>query len=94
MLSMIAAGAAGIFGHQKTKDFVRRRLRFTKAVEKPGIGLFTGAATFIVTGAAVTALPFVGIGAGLAVGIGAGLGVGTGVARGAAQARDGWHPDD
>ena len=94
MLEIIAAGVAGAVGHQKTKDFVRRRLRFTGVVEKPGIGLFAGAATFIVAGVAITALPFVGAGAGIVAGAGLGLGVGTGVARGAAQARSGWHPDD
>ena len=94
MLEIIAAGVAGAVGHQRTKDFVRRRLRFTSFVEKPGIGLFSGAATAVVAGVAITALPFVGAGAGIVTGIGLGLGVGTGISRGASQARAGWHPDD
>ncbi|MEJ2539136.1 MAG: hypothetical protein P8188_03985 [Gemmatimonadota bacterium] len=94
MLEIIAAGALGAAGHLKSKDFVRRRLRYTNWVERPGIGLFTGAATAIVAGVAVAALPFSGAGAGAAVGIGMGLGVGTGVSRGARDAREGWHPDD
>lgn len=94
MLEIIAAGALGAVSHAKSKDFVRRRLRFTDLVERPGLGLFTGAVTMVVTGVAVAALPFVGAGAGLVVGIGAGLGVGTGVGKGVRQARGGWHPDD
>lgn len=94
MLEIIAAGALGAAGHLKSKDFVRRRLKYTNWVEKPGIGLFTGAATAVVAGVAVAALPFIGAGAGMAVGIGMGVGVGTGISRGAQQARDGWHPDD
>jgi hypothetical protein len=94
MLEIIAAGALGAVSHLKSKDFVRRRLRYTNVVERPGVGLFTGAATAIVTGVAVAALPFVGAGAGIAVGVGMGLGVGTGISKGARDAREGWHPDD
>lgn len=94
MLEIIAAGALGAVSHVKSKDFVRRRLRYTDLVERPGLGLFTGAATMVVTGVAVAALPFVGAGAGILVGIGAGVGVGTGVGKGVRQARGGWHPDD
>lgn len=94
MLEIIAAGVAGAVGHARSKDFVRRRLRFTNVVEKPGIGLFTGAATAVVAGTAIAALPFIGAAAGMVTGIGLGIGVGTGISRGAAQARSGWHPDD
>ena len=94
MIELIAAGVAGAVGHSRTKDFVRRRLRFTSIVEKPGLGLFAGAATAIVAGTAITMLPFIGAGAGIVTGVGLGLGVGTGISRGAAQARAGWHPDD
>ena len=94
MLEIIAAGVAGAVGHSRTKDFVRRRLRYTNFVEKPGIGLFAGAATAIVAGTAITLLPLVGPAAGMITGIGLGIGVGTGVSRGASQARAGWHPDD
>ena len=94
MLEILAAGVIGAVGHQKTKDFVRRRLRFTGLIEKPGLGLFSGAATFIVTATAITLLPLVGAGVGIAMGVGAGVGVGTGVAIGASQARKGWQADD
>ena len=44
MLEIIAAGALGAVSHLKSKDFVRRRLRYTNVVERPGVGQFTGAA--------------------------------------------------
>ena len=75
------AGAAGVFGHVKTKGWVRRRLRYTSIVEKPAsvLGLVTGGATAVALGAlpVITALPAVIVG----------VGVGTGVALGARQAR-------
>ena len=90
MIELIAAGALGIAGHMKSKDWVRRRLRYTNIVEKPGLGLFAGAATAVVAAPVVAFLPFVGAGTAIA----AGIGVGTGVALGAKQGRSGWHPDD
>ena len=48
------AGAAGIFGHLKSRKFVRRRLRYTSWVEKPYLGIVTGVV------AAVCAAPIVG----------------------------------
>jgi hypothetical protein len=94
MIEILVAGAAGVAGHIKSKKFVRRRLRFTRWVETPGVGLLAGAATAIVAAPLVAALPFVGAGAGMAIGIGAGLGIGTGVSIGAGQARRGYTEDD
>ena len=83
MLALGAAGAAGVFGHVKSKDFVQRRLRYTKIVEKPAVpvGLATGAATAL----AVAALPIITAGPALLVG----AGIGTGVAAGIRRARRG-----
>lgn len=94
MLEVIAAGVAGVAGHLKSRNFTRRRLRFTSWVERPGVGLFAGAATAVVAAPLVALLPFVGAGAGLIVGGALGAGVGTGIAVGARQARDGWVPED
>ncbi len=75
------AGAAGLFGHVKTKDFVRRKLRYTKVAEKSasGMGLATGAVATVAIAAlpVVTLLPAVIVGAG----------IGSGVAFGIKQAR-------
>ena len=61
MLTLIAAGiagAAGVYGHIKSKQFVRKRLRYTKFVEKPGMGLVVGAVTAVVV-APFAALPLI-----------------------------------
>lgn len=90
MLELIIAGAAGVASYAKSKDWVRRRLRYTNFIERPGLGLFAGAATAVVASPVVAVLPIVG--AGTAIALGAGVGIG--VASGASQARSGWHPDD
>ena len=96
MIEIVIAAVAGVAGHVKSKRFVRERLRYTRWVDRPGIGLLAGAATAIVAAPLAAALPFIGAGAGMTVGIGAGLGVGTGVSIGAGQARRGYSgdPDD
>ncbi len=87
MLALIGTGmamVAAVYGHFKSRDFVRRRLRFTEIVQRPGVGIVAG------VGAAVIAVPVVAIvpliGAGTAVLFGAG--VGTGVALGAREVRE------
>jgi hypothetical protein len=90
MLELIAAGVVGVAGHLKSKDYTRRRLRFTHWVEKPALGLFVGAATAVVAAPLVAFLPIVGAGTAIALG----AGVGTGVALGARQAREGWTPEE
>jgi len=97
MFELIALGAAGFTGiltHQSTKDYVRRRLRFTNWVENGAtIGLVAGAATGIVTAIALPIVPLIGLGTGILVGTGAGIGVGTGIATGARHARQGYLPE-
>ena len=81
MIGLGVAGAAGLFGHVKSKDWVSRKLRYTSIVEKPAsaLGLATGGATAVAVGIVpfVTMLPAVIVG----------LGVGTGVALGVKKAR-------
>lgn len=79
LIGLGIAGAVSVFGHIRTREYVRRRLRFTSIIEKPGIGLAAGALTTV----AVAALPVVGIPTGLILG----AGVGTGVAFGAKDAK-------
>jgi hypothetical protein len=90
MLELIVAGALGVAGHIKSKGFTRGRLRYTQWVEKPGLGLFVGAATTVAAAPLVALLPIVGAGTAIALG----AGVGTGVAIGARQARDGLSPEE
>ena len=84
------AGAAGIFGHIKSRKFVRRRLRYTSWVEKPYLGLIAGAAAALLASPFVGPLPLVGTSTALIFG----AGVGTGVSMGAKEAKDGSSFDD
>lgn len=94
MIGMIAlgiAGAAGVFGHIKSRKFVGQRLRYTKLVEKPALGLWAGAGALVVAApvvAVVGAVPLIGglVTYGTAIAIGAG--VGTGVALGVKDSKD------
>jgi hypothetical protein len=90
LLALGIAGVAGVAGHMKSRSFVRRRLRFTRAVEKPGIGLAAGAVAAIAAAPVVAILPVVGAGTALVFG----MGVGTGVALGARDAREGKVEDE
>jgi hypothetical protein len=85
MLELIGLGAAataGIWGYWKSRRFVGKRLRFTKFVERPGIGIASGVVATIVA-SPVAWLPVIGIGTAIAFG----AGVGTGVALGAKDAK-------
>ena len=84
LLAAGIAGAAGIFGHIKSRSFVGQRLRYTSIVEKPALGLWAGAGATILSGVAVSVLPIVGAGTAIAIG----LGVGTGVAVGVNDAKE------
>jgi hypothetical protein len=84
------AGAAGIFGHIKSRKFVRRRLRYTSWVEKPYLGIVAGVAAAVLAAPIVGPLPLVGASTALIFG----AGVGTGVSMGAREAREGSSFDD
>lgn len=90
IIESMIAGAVGVATHLKSKDFVRRRLRFTSVVEKPGLGIFSGAVATIAAAPVVLVLPVVGPLTAVAFG----AAVGTGVALGARQARQGLLPED
>ena len=69
MLELLIAGAAGVYGHLRSRKFVGRRLRYTTIVEKPALGLWTGVGATILA-APLAWLPFVGIGTAIAIGAG------------------------
>jgi hypothetical protein len=80
LLALGIAGGAAVYGHLKSRDFSRRRLRYTKVAENPGVsGVVVGLGVVLVASPLVAILPIVG--AGTAVALGAG--VGSGVALGA-----------
>lgn len=72
-------GAASIFGYIKSRQFVRRKLRFVDAVQNPAVPLIAGGA------AGLLALPLVGLLPILTTvsAIVFGIGIGTGVLHGA-----------
>jgi hypothetical protein len=93
MLELIGigiAGAASVYGHLKSRKFVRRRLRYTSMVEKPGLGIAAGVAAAVLAAPIAGILPLIGMGTALLFG----AGVGTGVSMGAKEAREGDHWDD
>jgi hypothetical protein len=79
MLELLIAGAAGIYGHLKSRNFVGRRLRYTTIVEKPALGLWAGVGATILAAPLVAVLPIVGAGTAIAIGAGIGTGVALGV---------------
>lgn len=85
LLGMGVAGAASVYGHLKSRKFVRKRLRFTSVVERPGLGIMAGVAAAVLAAPLVAILPIIGTGTALLFG----AGVGTGVSMGAREARDG-----
>jgi hypothetical protein len=91
LLALGIAGASGVYGHIKSRKFVGQRLRYTKLVEKPALGLFAGVGATVVAAplvAVVGAVPLLGglVGAGTAIAVGAG--VGTGVALGVKDTKE------
>jgi hypothetical protein len=84
------AGAAGIYGHIKSRKFVRRRLRYTSWVEKPYLGIISGVTAAVLAAPVVGFLPFLGASTAMILG----AGVGTGVSMGAKEAREGSSFDD
>ncbi len=91
LLTAGVAGAAGVYGHVKSRKFVGQRLRYTKIVDKPALGLWAGVGAAIVATPVVIAVgwvPLLGglVGAGTAIAVGAG--VGTGVALGVKDSKE------
>ena len=94
LIALGVAAGAGVWGHLKSRRFVRRKLRFTKFVEKPGIGVASGVGATVVAASVigvVTLVPLLGAAVGSVVGLGTalafGAGVGTGVSMGAKDAK-------
>jgi hypothetical protein len=79
LLAAGIAGAAGLFGHIKSRSFVGQRLRYTSIVEKPALGLWAGVGATVLAAPIVWVLPLVGAGTAVAVGLGVGTGVAVGV---------------
>lgn len=80
LLGLAIAGAVGVVGHLRTRDFTWKRLRYTKVGENPELsGIAAGVGATLLAAPVVALLPVVGVATALALG----AGVGTGVIRGA-----------
>jgi hypothetical protein len=77
MLWLAVSAAALIGGFVATRSFVRRKLRFVDAIQKPAAPLIAGAAAAVVA-LPITMLPIVTIGTAVAFGIGVAGGVASG----------------
>lgn len=75
IIELAILGALGIGGYIKTRQFVRRRLRFVEATHKPGVPLIAGAVTALVAAAVAGPLPLVSWVTAVGLGTGVGLGV-------------------
>jgi hypothetical protein len=77
MIGLIVTAAALVGGFVVARDFVRRRLRYVDAVQRPSAPLIAGAAAAIVA-LPVALLPIVTIGTAVALGVGVAGGVASG----------------
>lgn len=75
LLMLAVAGVATIAGYAKARQFVRRRLRFVDAVQKPVAPVAAGAVAALVAAPVVWVLPVLGTVSALVFGVGVGLGV-------------------
>ena len=80
---ILAAGMAG-YGYFKSRRFVRERLRFVEAVQRPAAPIAVGVATALATGVLVAVVPFIG---GLTIPVLTGIGIGVGVSHGAKDSK-------
>ena len=77
MIGLIVTAAALVGGFVVARDFVRRRLRYVDAVNKPSAPLIAGAAVAVVA-LPVALLPIVTVGTAVALGVGVAGGVASG----------------
>ncbi len=84
MVELIVALGLGGFGYFKTRRFVREKLRFVDAVQRPVAPVVAGLGTAVLAGI-FFALPFVP--GGWVIPVLAGLGIGAGVSHGARDSK-------
>jgi hypothetical protein len=84
MLWLAVSAAALIGGFIVSRSFVRRRLRFVDAIQRPSAPLIAGAAAAVVA-LPITLLPIVTVGTAVAFGIGVAGGVASGRSGGPQQ---------
>ena len=78
LLWLVVTGAATGAGYFWTRGFVRRRLRFVNAVQKPVAPVIAGVAAAALAAGPVALLPVVGVGTAILFGAGVAAGVASG----------------
>ncbi len=80
LIALAIAATAAYFGHTRMRGFSRRRLRYTRVAERPGVsGFVVGIGTAILAIPLVALMPIIGTGTAMALGLGVGTGVSSGV---------------
>jgi hypothetical protein len=77
MLGFVVAAAALVGGFIISRSFVRRRLRYVDAIQKPSVPLIAGVVAAAVV-APVALLPIITVGTAVAFGVGVASGVASG----------------
>ncbi len=77
MLWLAVTAAALVGGFILSRSFVRRRLRYVDAIQKPSAPLIAGAVAAVVV-APIAALPIITVGTAVAFGVGVASGVASG----------------
>ena len=77
LLWLAVTGAAMLGGYVMSRNFVRRRLRYVDAVQRPSAPLVAGAVAAAVV-LPVAALPIITVGTAVAFGVGVASGVASG----------------
>lgn len=85
LIGLVVTGVVTVGGYFKTRQFVKRRLRYVDAVQKSSAPVIAGAAAAAVAWPVVAVLPIIGVPTALALGAGVGLGT----RAGAREIRDG-----
>lgn len=75
MLWLLITGGVSLFGYLQARRFVRQRLRFVDAVQRPGAPIISGVVAGLAAGPIAALLPIVGLGSALAFGASIGWGV-------------------
>jgi hypothetical protein len=75
LIAIVVAGAAGIGGYVKARQFVRGRLRFVDAARHRAAPFVSGSVAALAAAPIVWLLPVVGGGTALLLGVGVGVGV-------------------
>jgi hypothetical protein len=75
LLWLVATGGVSLWGYFQTRQFVRKKLRFVDAVEKPGAPLAVGAVAALAASPVAWLLPIVTVPTAVVFGLGVGVGM-------------------